>query len=45
MFTEGGSWGSVVVAVIRFSEDGKFKVLDNLNREEVEKKAQKIASY
>ncbi len=45
MLTEGGSWGVVVVAVIRFSEDGKFKVLDNLNREEVEKKAQKIASY
>jgi len=36
--TEGGSWGAVVVAVIGFSEDGKFKVFDNLSRQEVEKK-------
>jgi hypothetical protein len=44
MLTEGGSWGGVVVAVIRFSEDGKFKVFGNLSREEVEKKAEKIAN-
>jgi hypothetical protein len=42
--TEGGSWGAVVVAVIGFSEDGKFRVVDNLSREEVEKKAAKIAN-
>ena len=45
MLTEGGSWGSVVVAVIRFGEDGKFKILANLSRKEVEEKARKIARY
>lgn len=44
MLTEGGSWGVVVVAVIRFSEDGKFAIGTNLSREEVEKKSEKIAT-
>jgi hypothetical protein len=42
--TEGGSWGGVVVAVIGFGEDGKFRVVENLSRDEVEEKAAKIAN-
>jgi hypothetical protein len=42
--TEGGSWGAVVVAVIGFSEDGNFKVFDNLSRDEAKEKAEKIAN-
>lgn len=34
--TEGGSWGVVVVAVIGFSENGSFRLFDNLTREEAE---------
>ena len=45
MLTDGGSWGVVVAAVIRFSEDGKFKVFDNLSREEVEKKGRENREY
>jgi hypothetical protein len=40
--TEGGAWGVVVVALIGFSEDGKFKLLDNLSPEEVAEKAVKV---
>jgi hypothetical protein len=42
LLTEGASWGIVVVAVIGFSEDGKFRVLDNLSPEEVKEKAAKV---
>lgn len=42
--TEGGSWGAVVVAVIGFSEDGNFRIFDNLSREEAKEKAEKIAN-
>jgi hypothetical protein len=42
--TEGGSWGAVVVAVIGFSEDGNFRVFDNLSREEAKKKSEKSAN-
>jgi len=40
--TEGGTAGVVVVAVIGFSEDGKFKLFDNLSRKEFEEKAARI---
>jgi hypothetical protein len=40
--TEGGAWGVVVVAVIGFNEDGKFRVFVNLSNEEVEKKAARV---
>jgi len=40
--TEGATWGAVVVAVIGFSEDGKFRLLDNLTREQVNAKTAKI---
>lgn len=37
VLTEGGSWGAIVVAVIGFSEDGKFGIVTNLSQEQVEK--------
>lgn len=37
VLTEGGSWGAIVVAVIGFSEDGKFGIVTNLSEEQVEK--------
>ena len=40
MLTEGGSWGCSVLAVIQFSEDGKFELFENLSREEAEKKSE-----
>ena len=42
LLTEGASWGNVVVAIIKFSEDGKFGVVENLSHEEVGKKFDKI---
>ena len=40
--TEGGTAGVVVVAVIGFSEGGKFEIFENLSSEEVEKKAARV---
>jgi hypothetical protein len=40
--TEGGTAGAVVVAVIGFSEHGKFEVFGNLSNEEVAKKAARV---
>lgn len=37
VLTEGGSWGAIVVAVIGFSEDGKFAIGTNLSQKQVEK--------
>lgn len=36
VLTEGGSWGAIVVAVVGFSENGKFWIGTNLSQEEVE---------
>jgi hypothetical protein len=36
VLTEGGSWGAIVVAVVAFSEDGKFAIVTNLGQDQVE---------
>jgi hypothetical protein len=36
VLTEGGSWGAIVVAVVGFSENGKFSIIKNLSQEQVE---------
>jgi len=42
--TEGGSWGVVIVAIIGFDEEGNFRVVENLSREQVEERAAKTAT-
>jgi hypothetical protein len=41
--TRGGSWGAVVVAVIAFNEEGKFRMVENLSHKEAEERAAKTA--